>query len=755
SSPKLLNYIEKKRVAGIKEVSFVIIGKYTADDISVWMHGKYWGYLNIECYYKQTNDIEVVLHPDAGCYNEDTLMVTLSSKSWGNIYYTLDGTIPGLNSLQYTKPIKITANTELIAFAAKDNKKSLYYKNFYAVNPPGEYTVSINTTHETGLLKNFWNATGFSPAEMLLQPDMQQACDYMGAVPNKGLVFVRPHYFLNLLAVEDIESPSPVYNWSRMDSAMDVLIRNGLKPIFEIMGTPSSNLNKFSSGFDENYQAQVESHETFFTDFLQREKIEAWKQMVKDLVLHFIERYGLEEVRSWYFESVNEPDYNSFWKYSEQEFLNYYDACSEALLEVDPMIRFGGPGTAGGLKSKYLKLLLAHCDTGTNYFTGKKGSRIDFISIHVKDDPAEMVEQELEVIQYIRDHHPRFSDLPFVNDEADPISGWRRDYWWRPTPWHAAFIAQSVDLHHKRIIEDEHVKYAILSNDNAFIGNWLHRTQFAKFSKEGEKGFSFVKKPAFTVFTMMSLLGNTVLQSRVPEHLPKNIGTLATRHQDGRISLCIYNTTQIDIPVMGKREKENILLDCGDENIALHVINLPADEYILVKYRIDKNSGNPYETWKEMGAPLIPSNAQISKLRADQEIVIERVPGSHKVVNGSFKQSINLPASSVYLYMLVPNGIIPDPPLVKGVWINKYKNLHGGTDLMVRWKEPESSQVLTYEIWFSEDNKDFKKINQANFLDNGYLFTPGRDTRDGYLKIRAIDYWSNHGPFSETIYFAL
>ncbi len=754
SSDKLTTYLNKAHKQGLNEVSFAIKGKSNVDGVNIWMHGKYWGFLNLECYYKQSEDITIEIEPGAGCHRQEEVVVNISASEESDIYYTLDGTMPGLHSPKYANPIKVQNNSEVTAIAFNGKKKSLYYQNFYAVNQPGSIVVNVNAAAETGIMQNFWNATGFSPAEILLQPDMRQACDYMGAIPNKGLVYVRPHYFLNLLAVEGINTNTPVYNWSRLDSAIDVLVNNGLKPIFQLMGNPSSNLNEFSAGFDENFQAQTESHETFFTNFIEREKLEAWKRLVKDVVVHFMERYGLHEVRSWYFESLNEPDYGSFWKFTEQEYLNYYDACSEALLEVDPQIRFGGPGTPGGLKSKYLKLLLAHCDTGTNYFTGKQGSRIDFISVHVKNDPKTMVELELEVIDHVKKNHPKFIILPFVNDEADPISGWRRDYWWRATPWHAAFIAQSVDLHYKKIIEAEKIQYAVLSNDNAFLGSWLHRTQFARFKDENNpSNFSLVKKPAFTVFTLLSLLGKTMLEANQQEPLPENIGIMPTIHKDGSVAIALYNKTGIEISNTKKSEKEDAILACGNENVTLQVSNLLNKEYFLIRYRIDENNANPYNIWKKMGEPSLPDDEQLRLLRQHQEISIEQMQKTIAIDKGEYKETISLPASSVCLVKLVPVDIKSPPPVVKGLRINRYNNISKGTDIMIRWDSPQQEYVLTYEVWYSEDNKDFRKVNSTKFIDNGYLLSLNDKKAKGYIKIRAVDYWKREGSFSETLYF--
>lgn len=67
-------------------------------------------------------------------------------------------------------------------------------------------------------------------------------------------------------------------------------------------------------------------------------------------------------------------------------FLNYYDACSEGLRAASSLLRFGGPGDSchSRPRSPYCWALLQHCHNGTNFFTGEKGVRIDYIALHKK-----------------------------------------------------------------------------------------------------------------------------------------------------------------------------------------------------------------------------------------------------------------------------------------------------------------------------------------------------------------------------------
>lgn len=234
-------------------------------------------------YHKPSNNLTLNIKPESGCFKAKEITVDIKSNKAAKIYYTTDGSIPTVNSKPYDEPFILKANSEINAVAISDNDRSFFYKRIYAINEDTPSEVTIDLNEKTTTFPGFWKATGFSPAEILLRPDMQQTCDYTGAIPHKGMVYVRPHYLLNLVAVEGIETSNPRYNWTRLDSALDVLV---------------SSLNSFSSEFDKFYQAQIKTNETFFTNFEEKEKVYAWKRLIKDLALHLTERYGAAEIAS-------------------------------------------------------------------------------------------------------------------------------------------------------------------------------------------------------------------------------------------------------------------------------------------------------------------------------------------------------------------------------------------------------------------------------------------------------------------------
>ncbi len=508
-------------------------------------------------------------------------------------------------------------------------------------------------------LTPFWTATGFSPAEIAETPQMKQVLKEVGALPNKGISYIRPHYLLNLVAVEGLKTQNPTYDWSRLNAVLDEIVGNDLRLIFELMGTPSNQLDKTAGTFDKNFQEQTGGTTTDFDNLEDENQIRLWKKFVTDLATHLEARYGTETVRSWYFETTNEPDLDIFWKYDVPTFLNYYDACSEGLKATDDQLRFGGPGTANDLQPIF-KELLQHCDTGTNFFTGEQGVRLDFISVHMKDDPYDMLQRELETVDYIRTNHPKFADLPFFNDEADPLAGWARDFWWRKGAWYAAFVAQNIDVHQKKLIDSAKVNYTIQSNDHTFMGNWHARATHALlFNPTDSTEYRLIPKPVFSVMNLIAELGDTYVDVEIPKKMERYFGVMASLKGKDSLVLMVYNKTDFDpnthdwnVDMPEPTTEQRKLMQQQHLKPTLVLQNLPFDSFSTTQYQLDANHTNPYEIWVEMGSSPYPSDVQ------NKELLKVSIPTKIPVVesetsnDATYMITIDLPSPAVSFLVL-------------------------------------------------------------------------------------------------------
>lgn len=590
--------------------------------------------------------------------------------------------------------------------------------------------IKVDFKKEIAKLDHFWKSTGFTPAELLLRADMQQALSYYAAVANDGIKHLRIHYLLNLTKASNLEKGSPEYDWSQLDKALDIIINNNLKPFFELMGNPNPD---------------------YFNDFSDSEQVHAWKDFVKELALHYIDRYGKEEVRSWYFETSNEPDLGWDWGWGAtiEKFCNYYDACSEGLKEADTKLRFGGPGTCQTL-SPMFKGILEHCEEGTNFFTGEKGVRIDFISVHekgIKDhkedlnpDTLGISEREIQTFDYVRENHPGLTNKPFMNNECDPQVGWSRNHSWRARPYYAAIATKIINQHIQKF-EKSTAKYELLSNDNGFMGEWGHRTLLSRFGDKedfADGKFVLVKKPILTVMTMLALLGDKRCQIEGLADVSSELGAIATTGQD-QLAVLIYNS----------RDK---IMSSGKKALKLELSSIPFEKGIIVHYRIDEEHGDPYTHWEKMGAPDKPNQEQVKKMRENQELSSLSDPEIIEIKDGRYKMSFELPLHGVSL-VLISKKTAEKPEKVIGLRAEMYKGLlEDKEEILIKWQGNNSKLIKTYQVLYADSiDGNYIRLNKEDLIDNSYIHIRDKEVEKGFYKVVAVDYWDRKGKESEII----
>ncbi len=150
-----------------------------------------------------------------------------------------------------------------------------------------------------------------------------------------------------------------VYDWTKIDYLYDHMLKAGIKPFVELGFTPDAIKTSDQTIF---YWKGNTSHP----------RLDPWKQLIDAFARHLIDRYGVDEVRSWYFEVWNEPNLDGFWQYGDQEdYFALYGLTARTLKAVDPQLRVGGPATAG---AAWVPEFLAYAKA-TN-------APVDFITTH-------------------------------------------------------------------------------------------------------------------------------------------------------------------------------------------------------------------------------------------------------------------------------------------------------------------------------------------------------------------------------------
>ena len=454
----------------------------------------------------------------------------------------------------------------------------------------------------------------------------------------------------------------PVYDWTIVDKIIDTYLEVKARPFVEIGFTPQA-LSTNPQPYRHNWQPG-DRYDSIFTGWsYPPNDYGKWAELVRQWVLHSVQRYGSSEVESWYWEVWNEPDI-PYWRGTAEEYNKLYDFTADAVKRALPQARVGGPATTGPSAPKaaaYLRQFLDHCARGKNYVTGRTGTPLDFISFHAKGSPKlidghiqmgisknlQDVDKGLEVVGQF----PQFGALPIFLTESDPegcaacsakVSPQNA---YRNGTLYPCYEAAALDS----IIKIADRRRANLAGVLTWAFEFEDQPWFEGFRTLATNG---VDKPVLNVFRMAGLMHgdrvrvesqgaaelDSVLRSGVRDR--PDIDALATR-ADRRIAVMVWNYHDDD-------------LAAPDAPILLAITGVPAAaERVLARhYRIDNNHSNAHTAWKKLGSPQSPSAEQYSELEAAGQLELLQAPEWLRNEQGKIELRFQLPRQAVSLIEL-------------------------------------------------------------------------------------------------------
>ncbi len=156
------------------------------------------------------------------------------------------------------------------------------------------------------------------------------------------------------------------YNWTYVDELFDFFEDVEIKLFVELGFMPAelARSNETSKWWKANIAPPKD--------------MKLWTELVKEFVKHCINRYGFEEVATWYFEVWNEPEYEGvFWAGTKEEFFEFYKETRLAIKSISKDLRVGGPAVTCGtlINSTWLDDFLEYCNNNKIH--------LDFLSIHI------------------------------------------------------------------------------------------------------------------------------------------------------------------------------------------------------------------------------------------------------------------------------------------------------------------------------------------------------------------------------------
>ncbi|MGN0533101.1 MAG: hypothetical protein ACI4IK_01970 [Eubacterium sp.] len=400
-----------------------------------------------------------------------------------------------------------------------------------------------------------------------------------------------------------------LFSFYQVAKIYDSLLEIGVKPFVEISFMPSALASGKKTVF--HYKGNV----TLPKD------MSLWQNFISEFARFLINRYGADEVRSWYFEVWNEPDLACFFKGSMKDYYRFYAATVNALKAVDSQLTVGGPATT---KSSHLTEFLDFCK--------KENVPVDFVSTHQypTDELGHSINrQRLKQISKIKAYNPSESIRGLlqpifdnVNDFRPELKGYltdeakraRREIGDLPllyTEW--SISSNCVAAIHDTIRSSSFLVKTVLDNQGIIDGSsyWTFSDIFEElffFPDPFCGGFGLltadgIKKPAFWAFKLLAMLPDNRYCLPITND---DVELAAFRNEQGDAFLMLYAQSFDDT---NNKYKASISID-----------NSPCFAKAQA-YRINSQHGNPVRIWEEMGKPAVISKQQLEYIKDSSKMI--------------------------------------------------------------------------------------------------------------------------------------
>lgn len=470
-------------------------------------------------------------------------------------------------------------------------------------------TIEIDTSAASHPFPHYWERMfGSGRAILSLRDSYRQ--DLRMVKDGTGFEYVRFHAILNdEVGVYAEADGKPVYNFSYVDQIYDGLLQSGVRPFVELSFMPKQLASQ------EIYQA------FWYRPIVAPPKDWAkWDDLISHFAQHLVDRYGIGEVSSWYFEVWNEPNID-FWAGDPKQstYFQLYDHTAQALKKVNPALRVGGPATA---QAAWVDAFIAH--TAANHIP------VDFVSTHVyANDTAkdvfgtdESISRTQMVCRAVRKVHDQVKasarpGLPLI------FSEYNASYKNEPDvtdalfmgPWLADTIRQCDGLA---------VNMAYWAFSDVFEEQGIVKQPF--YGGFGLIAAEGLPKPSYNAFKLLHQLGDQRIAAN-------SQSVLVTKRADGTIVIAVWNLFLPDEP----GEPKDVTLSLADST-RLHLARIS---------RLDATHGSLLKLYDTMGRPANPTSSQLQDLRHAAEL-----PGPELTELQNGKLSLRLPPQGLALIEL-------------------------------------------------------------------------------------------------------
>ena len=460
--------------------------------------------------------------------------------------------------------------------------------------------VSIDPTQVKGKLNRSYNfCVGAGRANEGLRADWQR--QLRQTKQELGFRYIRFHGLLtdDMGVYQEDKNGNPIYNWQYIDELFDFLQSIKIKPFVELGFMP----NALASG-----------NKTVFWwkgNITPPKDYQKWNALIKNLLLHWNQRYGENEVKTWYFEVWNEPNLKDlFFSGDQKDYFKLYQETAKTIKSVSKDFKVGGPATAG---NAWIAEMISFCVLNK--------APIDFISTHTYGVKQGFLDQTGDVGTIVsQDKNAVSSDMirtkAIIQKSALPnlelhYTEWSSSY--TPTdPIHDNYQEAAYIL-------DKIKKASAAVNSMSY---WTFTDIFEELGPRttpfhggfGLMNYQDIKKPAYYAYQYLNQLGDEELVNNDPS-------SIASKDKNGNLQVLLWDFT-ITHPGDSVNDQIYFKRNLPAKNIApakISINHLTAGKYQIQVYKTGYKSNDAYAFFIDIKSPSQLTGAQVAQIKKQND----------------------------------------------------------------------------------------------------------------------------------------
>ncbi|MBU7591145.1 GH39 family glycosyl hydrolase [Metabacillus halosaccharovorans] len=558
------------------------------------------------------------------------------SKAYYRVFKEVMGITPSQYREQYMLEVEQNIPKDYLSINSRESLKNLFKhldrKQTNHEEIIVDKTYDINLSQNTKAISHsFKKLTTFGYAPHALRKEFH---DQLQVVQQEiGFEYVRFHGIFSddLLVYNEKLDGSYFFNFNHIDSLLDILLSNKIKPFIEIGFMPRDLASTSDTIFRWNAHVSPPKN------------VNSWLELLDAFIRHLINRYGLEEVRSWYFEFWNEPEVQYFWTGTREEFITLFVKSYRCIKKIDPELRIGGFGNIDFLSnlswleefSKYLEKEKIELDFFSfHVYNLSKGSKEtnnpikEFGNVFLTGDIMKKLQEAKNVM--FGDEHNITNRIDNIKNTMKGYPHMNKELW--ITEWNAS--VNSRDLVHDTCYMASFIVKNVIENywKVKGMGFWTFTDIFEEFNFEqplfhggfGLMTYNGLKKASYHAYYFLSKLGEELI-------LKKDDLIVTKRGQDYQILIFNYIHpnklySSFDFSQLSMTNRYTVFENDSKKSYSLKLDGIQG-EYTLKKQYVNRQQGSSFDAWVDIGAPssIDQDTMRFLKGRAEPGIKIQNI----------------------------------------------------------------------------------------------------------------------------------